>query len=45
MPKESLEHLNNQTLIGATDKRNHVWHYRAACRARSHPLPRRHPRA
>lgn len=29
MSKESMEHLNNLTLIGYTDKRGNAWHYRA----------------
>ncbi|GAA2019074.1 hypothetical protein GCM10009839_14290 [Catenulispora yoronensis] len=28
MSKETLEHLNTNTLIGFTDKRGHAWHYR-----------------
>ncbi|MET9262381.1 DUF932 domain-containing protein [Amycolatopsis sp. NPDC004079] len=30
MSKETLQWLNNNTLIGFTDKRGHAWHYRAA---------------
>lgn len=30
MSKETLQHLNTNTLIGFTDKRGHAWHYRAA---------------
>jgi len=29
MSRETLTHLNTQTLIGYTDKRGHAWHYRA----------------
>ena len=29
MSRETLTHLNTQTLIGFTDKRGHAWHYRA----------------
>ncbi|WP_430868316.1 DUF932 domain-containing protein [Demequina aurantiaca] len=29
MSKETLQHLNNQTLIGHTDARGNAWHYRA----------------
>lgn len=29
MSKETLEHLNTNTLIGNTDHRGHAWHYRA----------------
>jgi phage/plasmid-like protein (TIGR03299 family) len=29
MSKETLEHLNTNTLIGFTDKRGNAWHYRA----------------
>lgn len=29
MSKETLEHLNTNTLIGNTDQRGHAWHYRA----------------
>jgi hypothetical protein len=29
MSKETLQHLNANTLIGFTDKRGHAWHYRA----------------
>ena len=28
MSRETLEHLNANTLIGFTDKRGHAWHYR-----------------
>jgi len=30
MSRETLEHLNTQTLIGYADKRGHAWHYRKA---------------
>lgn len=30
MSKETMQWLNNNTLIGFTDKRGHAWHYRAA---------------
>lgn len=29
MSRETLTHLNTQTLIGFTDERGHAWHYRA----------------
>ncbi|MBS2531947.1 DUF932 domain-containing protein [Catenulispora sp. NF23] len=29
MSKETLEHLNTNTLIGFTEQRGHAWHYRA----------------
>ena len=29
MSRETIEHLNTQTLIGYTSKRGHAWHYRA----------------
>jgi hypothetical protein len=29
MSKETLQHLNTNTLIGNTDARGHAWHYRA----------------
>ena len=29
MSKETLQHLNTNTLIGFTDNRGHAWHYRA----------------
>jgi phage/plasmid-like protein (TIGR03299 family) len=29
MSRETMEHLNTQTLIGYTEKRGHAWHYRA----------------
>lgn len=29
MSRETIGHLNTQTLIGFTDKRGHAWHYRA----------------
>lgn len=29
MSRETLEHLNTQTLIGFTEQRGHAWHYRA----------------
>lgn len=29
MSRETIEHLNQNTLIGFTDKRGHAWHYRA----------------
>lgn len=29
MSRETLKHLNTNTLIGYTDKRGHAWHYRA----------------
>lgn len=29
MSKETLQHLNTNTLIGNTDQRGHAWHYRA----------------
>lgn len=29
MSRETIEHLNTNTLIGFTDKRGHAWHYRA----------------
>jgi hypothetical protein len=29
MSKETLQHMNANTLIGFTDKRGHAWHYRA----------------
>ena len=28
MSRETLQHLNTNTLIGFTDKRGHAWHYR-----------------
>lgn len=30
MSRETIEHLNTQTLIGFTDKRGNAWHYRAS---------------
>lgn len=29
MSRETIQHLNTQTLIGNTDHRGHAWHYRA----------------
>ncbi len=29
MSKETLQHLNTNTLIGFTEQRGHAWHYRA----------------
>ncbi len=29
MSKETLQHLNTNTLIGNTENRGHAWHYRA----------------
>ena len=29
MSRETLQHLNTNTLIGNTDARGHAWHYRA----------------
>jgi hypothetical protein len=29
MSKETLQHLNTNTLIGFTGQRGHAWHYRA----------------
>ncbi len=33
MSRETLDHLNTQTLIGFTDKRGTAWHYRADLQA------------
>lgn len=42
MSRETIEHLNTQTLIGYTDKRGHAWHYRAEAQGAE---PNHYPRA
>ena len=40
MSKETLQHLNTNTLIGNTDARGTAWHYRAEHQGeRVQPLP------
>lgn len=42
MSRETLSHLNSQTLIGYTERRGHAWHYRADLQGAE---PNHYPRA